>query len=102
MEKEVCVKKKFTRKIGQIVLNKIITKDSKKRPWRDEVSLYKCSICGYYHLSSMASEGAFSPKILQGKSYFDIQKEKWGTYLNKFSKNNGVINKVNHNKKYST
>ena len=102
MEKEVCTKKKFSRKVGRIVLNKIITKDSKKRPWRDEISLYKCSICRAYHLSSMPSDEAFSPKSLQGKSYFDIQKEKWGSFLTHHSKNNGVINKMNKKKKYST
>ncbi len=102
MEKDVCTKKKFSKRVGQIVLNKIITKDSKKRPWRDEISLYKCSICKSYHLSSLPSQSSFTPKILEGKSYFDIQKEKWGNFLTLFSKNNGVINKVNHSKKYST
>lgn len=102
MEKEVCTKKKFSRKVGQIVLNKIISKDSKKRPWRDEISLYRCSICRAFHLSSMPSDGSFSPKSIDGKSYFDVQKEKWGSFLTNFSKNNAVISKRNKNKKYST
>ncbi len=97
--KKVCTKKKLTKNEAYIHLNGII-KSSGKTPWRDEISTYECDICGknVYHLSSLVSD--MTLKTIKGKSYFEIQKEKWGVFLQKFSKNRGNI--IKRNKKYST
>lgn len=92
-----CNKKKMSKKSAMQHLKGII-KMSGKMPWRDEISTYECEICGYYHLSSLVSEN--SPTKIKGKTYFEIQKEKWGNFLQNFSQNRGNITK--RKKKYST
>lgn len=74
-----------------------ILKRAPKNPWRDEISVYECEECGKFHVSSIFSE--YIPKDLKEKSYFDIQKEKWGEWLQNFSAKKGNINQKN--KKYS-
>lgn len=71
---------------------------SSKTPWRDEMSVYLCEECEKYHISSKPTD--YVPKSLRGKSYFEIQRDKWGHWLQQFSAKGAVINKVN--KKYST
>ena len=69
-----------------------------KTPWRDELSVYFCEDCENYHVSSKPTD--YIPTKLRDKSYFEIQKDKWGSWLHNFSAKGAVINKVN--KKYST
>ncbi len=96
---EICTKRKLTRHEAYGQLNGIV-KTSGRTPWRDEISAYECDICGkgHYHLSSLVSN--ITPKCIKGKTYFEIQKEKWGNFLQNFSKNRGNITK--RKKKYST
>lgn len=95
--KIICKKKKMDKYGAKVALNIIISK-AEKRPWRDEISIYHCDMCGFYHFSSVPSE--YSPKKIIGKTYFELQKEKWGKFLQKHSKNSGNIKTTN--KKYST
>jgi len=90
--------KQYLKKWQAKLALKGILKSNSKNPWRDEMSVYKCDECENYHISSKPTE--YSPSNIKGKSYFDIQKEKWGNFLQNHSKNNAVINKSN--KKYST
>ena len=99
MEKnKVCTKRGLTKNEAKKQL-KIILANNGKNPWRDEISTYLCEICCEYHLSSI-TDGGYTPLKVKQKSYFELQKEKWGIFLQKYSKNKGVINK--RNKKYGT
>lgn len=69
-----------------------------KNPWRDELSVYGCQDCEGFHISSKNTD--YIPTALREKSYYDIQKEKWGTWLQNYSSKGATINKTN--KKYST
>lgn len=75
-----------------------ILKRSDKAPWRDEMSVYMCDDCEKYHISSKPTD--YTPTALRDKTYFEIQKDKWGHWLQDYSGKGAVINKVN--KKYST
>lgn len=93
----ICTKKKMDKQEAKNTLKQILAQ-SGKRPWRDEISTYQCDVCGYYHLSSIPSE--YTPIKLRDKSYFELQKEKWGKFLQKHSSKAGNIKTTN--KKYST
>jgi len=75
-----------------------ILKRNSKNPWRDELSVYECEDCNGFHVSSKNTD--YIPTVLREKSYYDIQKEKWGNWLQNFSSKGATINKTN--KKYST
>lgn len=94
---KICTKKKFTNESAKYHLKKLLEKTD-KHPWRDEISTYLCDICNFYHLTS--TPNTYVPLMLKDKNYFEIQKEKWGNFLQKYSKNKGRINK--RNKKYGT
>jgi hypothetical protein len=100
MKEETCNKKPFKNKWVAKKALSVILKNNGKTPWRDEITIYKCDICAAFHLSSVVDRGAYTPKKVKDKGYFEIQKEKWGEFLHKYSKNNAVIQK--RNKKYST
>lgn len=94
----MCNKKSYLSKWqAKKALFNILSK-SDKTPWRDEMSVYLCDECENYHISSKPVD--YVPTALRDKSYFEIQKEKWGNWLQEYSKNGAIINKVN--KKYST
>ena len=94
----MCNKKQYDRKWdAKKALFSILNK-SGKNPWRDELSIYKCEECDKFHISSIPSD--YIPTTLREKSYFEIQKEKWGNWLQNYSADKGNINKLN--KKYST
>lgn len=81
----MCKKKKYrSRWEAKKYLGKIIGM-SKKYPERNEISIYQCPDCNLWHLSSKKSD--YIPSKLRGKSYFEIQKDKWGIFLQKYSKN---------------
>lgn len=81
----MCKKKKYRSAWeAKKALGKIIG-TSKKHPERNEISVYQCPDCNQYHLSSKNSD--YVPTKFRGKSYFEIQKEKWGNFLQKYSKN---------------
>lgn len=85
----MCNKKKYeTKWKAKQVLFKILA-TSKYHPWRDEITVYKCDSCGKYHLSSKPFD--YVPVALRDKSYFEVQKEKWGSWLQKYSKKTGHI-----------
>lgn len=94
----MCTKKPYDSKWEAKKVLFGILKRSSKNPWRDEISVYKCEECGQYHVSSKATD--YVPTALKDKSYFNIQKEKWGEWLQNFSAKKGNINQKN--KKYST
>jgi len=90
MKKIVCNKKKF--KFNQVkgFLNYLKKKGYESTPWRDEVSYYKCEVCGFYHTSKRLESS--SDTMIKNKSYFDFQKEKWGSWLqNKSDKKGNII-----------
>lgn len=93
----MCKKKAYVSKLKakQALFN--IMKKNEKQPWRDELSVHLCDECGKYHLSSLGGEVL---KEVKEKSYFDVQREKWGGWLQKYSGKRGNIEKKN--KKYST
>ena len=79
----MCSKKKYDKLWkAKKALCAIIHK-SYKRPDRQELSIYKCDECGYFHLTSKACD--YIPTSIRDKNYFDIQKEKWGNFLQKYS-----------------
>ena len=94
----MCNKKQYKTKWDAKKALFAILKRSSKTPWRDEISIYKCDECGMYQISSKATD--YIPTSLKNKSYYDIQKEKWGEFLQKVSSKKGNID--NLNKKYST
>lgn len=94
---EICTKNKMGKEQAKRTLKKILAESSKK-PWRDEISTYQCDICGFFHLSSIPS--GYIPIKIREKSYFDVQKEKWGKFLQKHSSKAGNIK--TRNKNYST
>lgn len=96
-EKPICTKIKMGKKQAKTNLRNILAV-SGKYPWRDEISTYQCDICGFYHLASTPS--GYTPKKVKEKTYFELQKEKWGNFLQKYSSKAGNIKRTN--KKYST
>lgn len=96
-----CNKKPFdTKNEAKGVLNAILKRNS-KNPWRDEISVYQCDLCDKFHVSSKAdNSNGYVPNKIKEKTYFDIQKEKWGSWLQNYASKGAVINQ--HNKKYST
>lgn len=94
----MCNKKSYSSKWeAKKALFSILSR-SNKTPWRDELSIYSCEDCEHYHISSKPTD--YIPVALRDRNYFEIQKDKWGSWLHNFSKEGAVINKVN--KKYST
>lgn len=94
----MCNKKSFeTKWKAKKALFSILSR-SNKNPWRDEMSIYHCEECNKYHISSKITE--YIPTALRGKSYFEIQKYKWGSWLQNYASKGAIINKKN--KKYST
>ena len=94
----MCNKKRYESKWeAKKALFSILARGS-KNPWRDEMSTYLCEECDSYHISSKPT--GYVPTSLRDKNYFDIQKDKWGSWLQNYSSKGAVINKVN--KKYST
>jgi len=87
--KKVCSKEKFTLKNVKGFLNYLKKSGYKNKPWRDEVSYYKCEICGSYHTSKRLESA--SDTVIKNKSYFDFQKEKWGAWLQNKSNKKGNI-----------
>lgn len=96
-EPEICKKNKMGKQQAKATLKKILARAG-KNPWRDEISTYQCDICGFYHLASTPS--GYTPIKLKEKSYFELQKEKWGNFLQNHSSKAGNIKRTN--KKYST
>lgn len=94
----MCTKKAYDYKWQAKATLKAILKQSEKKPWRDEISVYRCEECDKFHISSVPTE--YTPQDIKEKGYFELQKEKWGNWLQKYSQNGAVINK--RNKKYST
>jgi len=84
-----CDKKQWTLKGVKGYLKQLKNGGYEKYPWRDEVSYYKCDECGHYHTSKVLK--SHSDTIIKNKSYFDFQKEKWGSWLQNRSKNKGKI-----------
>ena len=94
----MCSKKYYeTKWKAKKALFSILAKSS-INPWRDELSIYKCEDCGGFHTSSKNT--GYIPTALREKSYYDIQKEKWGSWLQNYASKGATINKTN--KKYST
>lgn len=96
-----CKKKKYDSRDKAKGALKAILNRSGKQPWRDEVCVYMCDQCNSYHISSKTNiEEGYVPNKIKEKSYLEIQKEKWGSWLQNYSSKGAVINQ--HNKKYST
>lgn len=90
MIQKKCHKKQFTKKQAIGYLYGLKDGGYGKRPWRDEVSYYKCDNCKSYHVSSKIDVEGYT--VITGKTtYFDFQKEKWRTFLQNQGKNNGNI-----------
>lgn len=87
----MCNKRKYeTKWEAKKILFKILATNS-RTPWRNELSVYKCDSCGKYHLSSKSSD--YTPVAMREKSYFEIQEEKWKSWMKKYSHKNGHINR---------
>jgi hypothetical protein len=85
----MCNKKKYeTKWEAKQALFKILA-TNKRSPWRDESTVYQCNSCGKYHLSSKPSD--YVPVAMRERDYFDVQKEKWGSWLQKFSNKKGHV-----------
>ena len=94
----MCNKKQYVTKWeAKKALFSILARSS-KNPWRDELSVYECECCNSFHISSKNTD--YIPTSLREKSYYDIQKEKWGSWLQNYASKGATINKTN--KKYST
>jgi hypothetical protein len=87
--KKQCNKKKFTFKgaLGYLVFLK--NKGYKDKPWRTEVSYYKCENCESYHITSQLESS--SNTVIKNKSYFDFQKENWSKWIHNKSSKKGNI-----------
>ena len=94
---EICTKRKMGKQEAKTALKQILAQSGKK-PWRDEISTYQCDICNFYHFASTPS--GYTPTKIKEKTYFELQKEKWGNFLQKYSSKAGNIKRTNKN--YST
>lgn len=85
MKKE-CNKKKYDKKYLAIKAIYGINKNT-KRPDRNEMIAYQCEVCNYWHLSSNNDKygTGYVIKDFRDKTYFEIQKEKYGNFLHKHS-----------------
>ena len=87
--KSKCFKKKFENlRDAKCALKKMLAM-SKKHPERNEISVYKCDDCNKFHTSSKPTQ--YSPKSIKNKSYFELQNEKWSSFLHKYSAQKGRI-----------
>ena len=68
---------------------RIMIASSKKHPCRNEISVYQCDYCKKYHTSSKPTE--YSPKNIKDKGYFELQTEKWSSFLHKYSAKKGRV-----------
>lgn len=88
-KKYKCTKKPYAKlKDAKAALGMILSL-SKKCPERNEISIYKCEHCDQYHTSSKPTE--YSLKKISNKSYFELQNEKWSSFLHKYSANKGRV-----------
>lgn len=85
----VCKKKPMTLKQVKGFLAALKRGGYSKNPRRDEVSYYKCEICGQYHTSKKL--GTDSTSLIKDKTYFEFQQEKWRGFLQNFSNKKGRL-----------
>ena len=85
MKKE-CKKKKYREKYLAIRTLYGITRNT-QNPDRNEMIVYQCENCGFWHLSSNNDKYGTGYVItdFRGKTYFEIQKEKYGKFLHEHS-----------------
>lgn len=87
--KSICSKKQYpSLRDAKCALSRMLAM-SKKHPERNEISVYKCDYCNQFHTSSKPTE--FSPAKIKDKSYFELQNEKWSSFLHKYSAQKGRI-----------
>ena len=68
-----CTKKKYTYNEAIGFLSHLKRKGYGKKPWRNEVSYYRCEQCKSFHVSSKLGED--SKTLIKDKTYFEHQKK---------------------------
>lgn len=87
--KSICSKRQYpSLREAKCALKKMLAM-SKKHPERNEISAYKCDKCNQYHTSSKPTQ--YSPKSIKNKGYFELQTEKWSSFLHKYSAKKGRL-----------
>lgn len=80
-----CKKKTFTKKDAIKYLAYLKRRGYGKKPWRDEISYYRCDDCGKWHVSSKKGD------TLIKKPFFEHQRDKWKEWLFKYSDKKGRL-----------